>query len=492
MPDEGWFRQLMDFTPEGRGWVANQRRIDDNAALNQVIEGKRPFNRGDFFDPGAAIQGIDQNRQFQAIQQEQAAQPIKQKLADFAASGWSSDPSFSGQEWTQGLMDLSGTKTNPSNPAEAKALSDFANTAQQQKYYADLLQRGGQSVNDAGNLSRFAMNPDTIQHLAALEKAPAAFLGEANTVDPKEIAAQRNSLALQRLPEIMGAKTQDELYANIAKVSKETGADPQFLFNFLKEGGKTFSDKPEANATDEQLIARALEGDKKAKAILDEKDRRLAKRTQTNVTIRNAGRAANININGLSDAENEALSRAIDNGLDPYKVNSRTAKIYARQEMQHPGRRWNELGAQAAFERSATTTNTKALLNTIDPLLDNLEKAGTILGNSSLPGYNRAMNFLKEQTGSADIVGFNNLRDDVVAEVERGLMGSGVLSDSKYNRAIKNINSAQTLPQLKAAIKNTRMVIRARLDAINRGPNPRNQAPVIAPSGGRFKILKVQ
>jgi hypothetical protein len=204
--------------------------------------------------------------------------------------------------------------------------------------------------------------------------------------------------------------------------------------------------------------------------------------------IAGVGGTMGLNINGLSDEEQTALGRAINNGLDPYKINSKTGKIYAQQEILQPGRKWNELGATAAFERNAGTMNTKALLNTIDPLLNKLVQSGAILGNSSIPGYNKVANFLKENYGSANIVGFNNLRDDVVAEVERGLLGSGVLSDSKYNRAIKNINSAQSLPQLKAAVENTRTVINARLEALAKGPSGGNTttptAPTTAPTTG--------
>lgn len=198
-------------------------------------------------------------------------------------------------------------------------------------------------------------------------------------------------------------------------------------------------------------------------------------------TVVGAGTTA-LSINGLSVEEQEALSRAIDNGLDPYKINSRTAKIYAQQEIRVPNRRWNELGATAAFERNVGVMNTKALLNSIEPLLGKLEEAGAILGNSNIPAYNRAVNYLKEQTGSADIVGFNNLRDDTIAELERGLLNTGVLSDSKYLRALKNVNSAQSLPQLKAATANMRIVIRARLEALAKGPG----AKTTASTGGKL------
>ena len=194
------------------------------------------------------------------------------------------------------------------------------------------------------------------------------------------------------------------------------------------------------------------------------------------------GQNININTNGLTTDEQDALSRAIDNGLDPYKVNSRTAKIYAQQEMKTPGRKWNELGATASFERNAGVMNTKALLNTIDPLLSKLDEAGAILGNSSFPGYNKAVNYLKEQTGDPSIVGFKNLRDDVIAEVERGLLGTGVLSDSKYNRAIRNVNESQSYEQLRAATKNIRIVIKARLEALAAGPGTKKEQSPPAPS----------
>jgi len=210
----------------------------------------------------------------------------------------------------------------------------------------------------------------------------------------------------------------------------------------------------------------------------------------------NGGGGNGFNSYNLTPEQNDALSRAIDNGLDPYKINSRTAKIYAQQEITNPGRKWNELGAQAGYERSVTATNTKTLLNSLDPLFDELIVAGSKLSNTRWPLMNKPINWVKEHVqGNEDIVAFNNLRDDTVAEVERGLLGTGVLSDEKYRRAIKNINSAQTPQQLAAAVANTKIVVRARLEAVARGPNPpakKNSGVTPKQPGGRFKILKVE
>jgi hypothetical protein len=237
-----------------------------------------------------------------------------------------------------------------------------------------------------------------------------------------------------------------------------------------------------------ELQKRALAGDTESQNILAAIDKRKAANTKIGVEIRQsakvpgAGTGKGIYAN-LSSEEQQALSNAIDNGLDPYKVNSRTAKVFAQQELVQPGRQWNVLGAQAAYQRNVGVSNTKAILNAIDPLLNQMEETGKVLGNTDIVGYNTAKNYLKEKTGDPGIVGFKNLRDDTIAEVERGLLNTGVLSDSKYLRAVKNVNESQSYSQLQSAIKNMRFVIATRLEAVNRGPYPTadNQSPTSMP-----------
>jgi hypothetical protein len=172
----------------------------------------------------------------------------------------------------------------------------------------------------------------------------------------------------------------------------------------------------------------------------------------------------------LTEEQLTDLNTAIENGLDPAMVNSRTAKVFADLERKDPGKYWNTYRTKAAYERSAGAMNTKSLLNSIDPLFTQLDEAGKKLSNTPFPGINRLKNFWAEQTGDPDIVAFNNLRTDLVQEVERALTQVGVQSDTKINRAIKNISSAASYPQLKAAIANTKIVMSARLKAVKEGP----------------------
>lgn len=254
------------------------------------------------------------------------------------------------------------------------------------------------------------------------------------------------------------------------------------------EAGRGFLENP-SQTTPEFLASQAAEGsdltgavEPIGKAIRGESDFGLNEREQTEIERHNrameeisAAKASQsrsgITLNALTPDELVALNRAVQNGLDPYKINSRTQKAYAQMEMLEPGRAWNDMAADAIFQRSQGTMNTKALLNAINPVLDKLLVSGQKLGNSRVQFLNRGINFLKEQSGDPDIVQFNNQRDDVIAEVERGLLGSGVLSDSKYMRALHNVNSAQSYPQLEAAVRAMKIVIEERLRALHTGPN---------------------
>jgi hypothetical protein len=249
--------------------------------------------------------------------------------------------------------------------------------------------------------------------------------------------------------------------------------------DFLKEYNATL--KESAKTVTEINKAKQQQIDDAAKQKITEDAANLRNTNTVNGSIQVArigaeGRKSNggggANIYNLTPEENAALNDALVNGLDPYQINSRTARIYAQQELINPGRKWNELGAQAKFERGTGTMASKALINSVTPLFDNLLSAGKELGNSNIQFVNKVINFLKEGAGNSDITQFNNQRDDIVAEVERGLLGTGVLSDTKYIRAIKNINSAQSYPQLEAAVRATKLVLNARLHALKQGPNP--------------------
>jgi hypothetical protein len=238
-------------------------------------------------------------------------------------------------------------------------------------------------------------------------------------------------------------------------------SDDQGNVNILREPVKDVKTPNEI-----ELQMRANNGDKDARSTLNsiQADKiRVARESRPVITMQPTANQIDVLAKGIEDGT-----------IDPNGISKRgglQAAVWGKVKENNPNFDIVEAGVGAKFKGTTQTMQTKALLNTINPLLDELVKAGGVLGNTNIPIYNQARNYLKEKTGDASIVGFNNLRDSVVAEVERGLMGTGVLSDSKYQRELKNINSAQSMAQLQAAVENTKIVINERLKAIDRGPN---------------------
>lgn len=485
---------------------------------------------------------------------EQGAQPAYPALVDYAQKTGTTDPRFFNDPESRAVLAQEGASSDigpfakdSADPTVAAVMNGYKAQAQNEADTRDLL-AGEASPNV---LARIATSDATKQHVAALRGLASDYqsqfegpsLEERKYQDTKA-SEQNKADFLKAIAGVGGAYREaqpirdgvtpagpnvangvdysdtagnptpnylmpfDKAKDLILQAASDYRQDPKdALAELTKQYETSYTDAnglpsplnwmgKEASQTKEQLYARAQRGDKDAQAILAkmQADELALAKGKRDVGVQNPIPSGNLNINGLNVEEQAALNRALSNGLDPYKVNSRTAKIYAQQEMLNPGRKWNDMAAEAAFNRNAGVMNTKALLNTIDPLLNKLVEAGRVLGNGNITIINKAKNIYKEATGDPNIVGFNNLRDDVVAEVERGLLGSGVLSDSKYNRAIKNINSAQSLPQLKAAVENTRKVIAARLESLAAGPNAGKTAPAkvdsrpIAPAGTRANV----
>jgi len=128
--------------------------------------------------------------------------------------------------------------------------------------------------------------------------------------------------------------------------------------------------------------------------------------------------------------------------------------------------------ANIKYKTDSANLRTIALIAGIQPLYENLSGKAKELSNSTIPIFNKGVNAYRLQTGDAKVVAFNNLRDDVIAETERVLMGSGVLSDSKYLRALHNLNTSQSPEQMGAAIQQMMLVIQKRDEALRREPYP--------------------
>jgi hypothetical protein len=374
--------------------------------------------------------------------------------------------------WNQKLQDLVNNKL----PAQQQTVADT--TAFDQAHGPAQPIDEGQKVD----LAQQAMNK-----YPSLGNLPGQSVMQKTDITPAAAQAGGYSVPAPTAPDGLDL-AKGRTLAGLSKVGQLDAAGGMgFNGNPYSPGGANLykeaqaQDKEAQDAKDKMAL-------EKEKIAAKHEDYQMLDQTRREIASLNAsnkgGGSLGANTYNLSPEENAALNDALVNGLDPYQINSRTAKIYAQQELINPGRKWNELGAQAKFERSTGTMTSKALINSVTPLFDNLLSAGKDLGNSNVQFMNKAINFAKEAAGDPKIVQFNNQRDDIVAEVERGLLGSGVLSDTKYMRAIKNVNSAQSYPQLEAAVRATKLIINARLHALKQGPNPDAGANVESGNSG--------
>lgn len=173
----------------------------------------------------------------------------------------------------------------------------------------------------------------------------------------------------------------------------------------------------------------------------------------------------------------------IDGTIDPNGISKRgylQQNVWSRVKELKPDFNIVKAGAGAAFEKNPGAMQTKALLNSIDPLLDNLLTAHKEITDTGSPLLNIPIhaaqkNILPDKMGGVEVSAFDNLRNDTIAEIERGLLNTGVLSDFKYQLGLKNLKSAQTHKQMEAAVNNIRKVIKARLEALEAGPYPNEQ-----------------
>jgi len=190
---------------------------------------------------------------------------------------------------------------------------------------------------------------------------------------------------------------------------------------------------------------------------------------------------------GSPELERTLAERIIDGKLDFNKLSRRDGqkgRVAAWIAKIDPD--FNLIDAEANIKYKTDSANLRSisLIEGIQPLYENLIAKADTLNNTRLQAYNKAINFAKIQTGDEELVAFNNLRDDVIAETERVLLGTGVLSDSKYMRALGNLNTAQSPPQMKAAIDQMMLVVQKREDALRTQPYPQKK------SGGNSETKK--
>jgi hypothetical protein len=257
-----------------------------------------------------------------------------------------------------------------------------------------------------------------------------------------------------------GVITQEQMQEYIDGIPTDPKALPDYLRQ-VQASGMTAAEQtkyttPDANAR--------LSADTQVKTTS------MNNRTQLEVQDRIATRqAANAQfkvehgIAGLTEEQNEALfgeNGAVTTGrLDPNRVNSKTASIFAAAEIKNPGTDFSKISSDVARDRRANTEfstgkagNSIRSFNVGISHLDTLGQLADAMGNKDTQAVNRIGNYFAIQTGSAAPTNFQGAKKIVGDEIVKAIVGAGG-GVADREEASRIIDAANSPAQLKGAIK---------------------------------------
>ncbi len=367
------------------------------------------------------------------LQQKQAL-PTEQKLADFAAQGWSSDPNFTGKEWTEGLLTtpaFSGTDKAPdmSNPYVAKSVNDFAKGAQNTNLMSNVLN----NPTPQNVAQMIQTNPE---HFASNVKQATSLLDGPDTDTP----ALRD-FTTGVMEDFSNAPDLNNFIKKAAGRLASTKADPKQAASLIENLSKNFATEKEPTST-EGNYRKGLEAEFISKGMPPEKARFEAARQvrkenalaqiqkiQTTIKLHDESKTRNLQINGLTPEENDAIATAIaDRKLDPYRVNSRNQKMLAQTILKNPNVDLNAIAAEMTTARNKDVIMKSGIAEMIPGLLKETVQAGKRLKYSDAQFAGKIQRWAKGQLNDPKLSEYMTLRNDQLLTLG-GVMRSNGMTD---------------------------------------------------------------
>ncbi len=136
---------------------------------------------------------------------------------------------------------------------------------------------------------------------------------------------------------------------------------------------------------------------------------------------------------GLDPDHYAALQRAIAEGrLDPARVNSRTAPIFAELETRNPGNtNFNRLTADAALQRNATFQQKAMGFEALPTVMQHMTSLGKKIGYSDWRTVGKMQQFLNGETNDPDYTEYMSVRNDALMNIASLMRGVG-MSDQAH------------------------------------------------------------
>jgi hypothetical protein len=221
----------------------------------------------------------------------------------------------------------------------------------------------------------------------------------------------------------------------------------------------------DTNQTTEQLMARAIKGDKEAQGILDALEKREIRMTKNKGQVR-------ISLNQPTKDEVSSTVDLIANGqMAPNTfLNKRgrdRALIFKELKDRYPKFDLNKAEANYKYMTNPNNLRTIGLVAAARPRVEALiGKIDALQNSTKIPIADKPLNAIKRDLGgNVPIVDYESLRNAIIQEVNTALSGSSVISDYRIKLELENLGSNRSPNQLKVAVNNLLTALDARTDA---------------------------
>ena len=186
-----------------------------------------------------------------------------------------------------------------------------------------------------------------------------------------------------------------------------------------------------------------------------------------------------------------ALTQAVHEGrLDPTRLNSRTAPIYAQMELSNPGaNNYNRLHADATLQANSTFQQRAMSVDMLPGLLSNVTTLGKQLNGGT--GYNdlKAVGVMQQvlngQTNDPDYTEYMSARNDVLLRLASVMRGVG-MSDQAHRAEMEAMAPTLSPAGLDAWMKGQMVAVKPFLERQNRithlGEAGQGTQPLTAPT----------
>ena len=175
-------------------------------------------------------------------------------------------------------------------------------------------------------------------------------------------------------------------------------------------------------------------------------------------------------VKGLTPEQNEALfgeKGAVTTGrLDPNRVNSKTASIFADAELKRPGTDFSKISGDIALGRNATFRQNAMTAEVLPEIMQQMVDAGKKIGFSDNRTIGKMQGWVKGEFNDPDMTEYMTQRNDALMTVARVMRGAG-MTDMAHKAETEVSSPTMSPAALDAWMRGQMKSLQPRLD-INR------------------------